>query len=117
HRFSSASRAAGDSPCSSSPTGQWVVVNATAPFSVLALIVLSQAPLSLGLTLRSSKKSRAKSKHQTQGAAIAGSQGQKGEIGNRPSFNLRRKNSRERHLAVDGLLKNIVNCGADFRSI
>src|SRR5207249_4440954 len=27
------------------------------------------------------------------------------------------KNSRERQLAVDGLLENVVHCGADFRSI
>jgi hypothetical protein len=35
----------------------------------------------------------------------------------RPELQLRRKNSRERYLAVDGLLENVVHRGADFRSI
>src|SRR5437764_5821930 len=59
--FSSASRAAVDLPCAVSTTLQWVVVNATAPSSVSLPIVLSEAPLSSGFTLRSSKKPRRKS--------------------------------------------------------
>ena len=37
--------------------------------------------------------------------------------GQRPRLQLRGKDSRERQLAVDGLLENVVHCGADFRSI
>jgi len=37
--------------------------------------------------------------------------------GQRPRLQLRRKNGRERYLAVDGLLENVVHCCADFRSI
>jgi hypothetical protein len=37
--------------------------------------------------------------------------------GQRPRLQLRGKDSRERHLAVDRLLRNVIHCGADFRSI
>src|SRR3974377_1541491 len=40
-----------------------------------------------------------------------------GSRGQLPQLQLRRQHCRERHFAVDRLLKDIFYCGADFRSV
>jgi len=51
--LSSASCAAGESPCACNTIVQWVVANATAPFCALELIALDEVASSLAGTLQS----------------------------------------------------------------
>ena len=107
--LSSACCAAGDSPRASKTTLQWVVVKAIPPADAgpvaLSEVTSSGAALTPVITVRS----RAESKPACNGTDLDRRRGD--------PTPLRRENSRERHFVVDGLLKNVFNRGADFRSI
>src|SRR6266542_180676 len=61
--FSSASSAAGDSPCASSTTLQCVVANGTAPFCTFPPIAVNDVASSSAAHSDTSKKARSKIKH------------------------------------------------------
>src|SRR5215831_9258159 len=105
--FSSASCAAGDSPCASSTTLQCVVVNATAPRSVFPPSPVNEDTSLPADTLRSKEKAgRKSSPHVTEQMLLCGPAD--------PARHLRRQNRGQRHFTVNRLFRNIFYTGAHF---
>src|SRR6266576_5010914 len=108
--LSSASCAAADSPRDSKTTLQCVVVKAIAPADTGPVALSEVTSSGAALTPVITVKSRAESKPACNGTDVASS-------GRASLRRLRRQDCGQRHFAVDGLFEDILDGGADFRSI